>query len=92
MNFKYLSLLGLPVGEKDANLERPLITQKDEVSHITSNFSKETTKKRKRDEEEESTSQNQRPLLQEPAKKVKVKKLSDADKKLASRLVRLSLS
>nr|KAF6399980.1 RNA binding motif protein 34 [Molossus molossus] len=85
MNFKYLSLLGLPVGEKDANLERPLITQKDEVSHITSNFSKETTKKRKRDEEEESTSQNQRPLLQEPAKKVKVKKLSDADKKLASR-------
>ncbi|XP_036133615.1 RNA-binding protein 34 [Molossus molossus] len=46
---------------------------------------KETTKKRKRDEEEESTSQNQRPLLQEPAKKVKVKKLSDADKKLASR-------
>lgn len=47
---------------------------------------KETTKKRKRDEEEESTSQIQRPLLQEPAKKAKVKKkLSDADKKLANR-------
>ncbi|XP_015451738.1 RNA-binding protein 34 [Pteropus alecto] len=47
---------------------------------------KETTKKRKRDEEEESTFPNQRPLLQEPAKKVKAKrKLSDADKKLADR-------
>ncbi|XP_032955689.1 RNA-binding protein 34 [Rhinolophus ferrumequinum] len=47
---------------------------------------KETAKKRKRDEEEESTSQIQRPLLQEPAKKAKVKKkLSDADKKLANR-------
>ncbi|XP_019507384.1 PREDICTED: RNA-binding protein 34 isoform X2 [Hipposideros armiger] len=47
---------------------------------------KETTKKRKRDEEEESTSQIQRPLLQEPAKKVKgKKKLSDADKRLANR-------
>ncbi|XP_074172783.1 RNA-binding protein 34 isoform X2 [Rhinolophus sinicus] len=47
---------------------------------------KETTTKRKRDEEEESTSQIQRPLLQEPAKKAKVKKkLSDADKKLANR-------
>nr|XP_019602560.1 PREDICTED: RNA-binding protein 34 isoform X2 [Rhinolophus sinicus] len=47
---------------------------------------KETTTKRKRDEDEESTSQIQRPLLQEPAKKAKVKKkLSDADKKLANR-------
>ncbi|XP_037023872.2 RNA-binding protein 34 [Artibeus jamaicensis] len=43
------------------------------------------TKKRKRDEEEESASQIQRPLLQEPAKKVRVKKLSDADKQLAYR-------
>uniref|UniRef100_A0A8C5VMU3 RNA-binding protein 34 n=1 Tax=Microcebus murinus TaxID=30608 RepID=A0A8C5VMU3_MICMU len=42
---------------------------------------KETTRKRKRDEEEESTSQIQRPLLEEPAKKMKVKKKhSDADK------------
>ncbi|XP_011372255.1 RNA-binding protein 34 [Pteropus vampyrus] len=47
---------------------------------------KGTTKKRKRDEEEESTFPNQRPLLQEPAKKVKAKrKLSHADKKLADR-------
>ncbi|XP_057593250.1 RNA-binding protein 34 isoform X1 [Hippopotamus amphibius kiboko] len=48
---------------------------------------KETTKKRKRDEkEEESPSQIQRPLLREPAKKMKVKKkLSDADTKLADR-------
>ncbi|XP_010961150.2 RNA-binding protein 34 isoform X2 [Camelus bactrianus] len=47
---------------------------------------KETAKKRKRDEEEESPSQIQRPLLQEPAKKMKVKKkFSDADKKLADR-------
>ncbi|XP_004432439.1 PREDICTED: RNA-binding protein 34 [Ceratotherium simum simum] len=47
---------------------------------------KETTKKRKQNEEEEITSQIQRPLLQEPAKKRKVtKKLSDADKKLANR-------
>ncbi|XP_016018913.2 RNA-binding protein 34 [Rousettus aegyptiacus] len=47
---------------------------------------KETTRKRTRDEEEESTAQNQRPLLQEPAKKVKVKrKPSDAEKKLADR-------
>ncbi|KAF6073628.1 RNA binding motif protein 34 [Phyllostomus discolor] len=45
----------------------------------------ETTKKRKRDEEEESASQIPRPLLQEPAKKAKVKKLSDADKQLAYR-------
>ncbi|XP_067567145.1 RNA-binding protein 34 isoform X3 [Pseudorca crassidens] len=46
----------------------------------------ETTKKRKRDEEEESSSQIQRPLLQEPAKKMKLKKkLSDADRKLANR-------
>ncbi|XP_045674296.1 RNA-binding protein 34 [Phyllostomus hastatus] len=44
-----------------------------------------TTKKRKRDEEEETASQIQRPLLQEPAKKAKVKKLSDADKQLAYR-------
>nr|XP_031316693.1 RNA-binding protein 34 isoform X3 [Camelus dromedarius] len=47
---------------------------------------KETAKKRKRDEEEESPSQIQRPLMQEPAKKMKVKKkFSDADKKLADR-------
>ncbi|XP_016055365.1 PREDICTED: RNA-binding protein 34 [Miniopterus natalensis] len=46
---------------------------------------KETPRKRKRDEEEERTAQIQRPLLQEPAKKVKVKKLSDAEKKLANR-------
>ncbi|XP_036873003.1 RNA-binding protein 34 isoform X4 [Manis javanica] len=47
---------------------------------------KEITKKKKRGEEEENTSQIQRPLLQEPAKKMKVnKKLSDADKKLANR-------
>ncbi|XP_075851592.1 RNA-binding protein 34 isoform X3 [Microcebus murinus] len=47
---------------------------------------KETARKRKRDEEEESTSQIQRPLLEEPAKKMKVKKKhSDADKKLANR-------
>lgn len=31
-------------------------------------------------------------LLQEPAKKVKVKKLSDAEKQLAYRLVNVSLS
>ncbi|XP_036775164.1 RNA-binding protein 34 isoform X4 [Manis pentadactyla] len=47
---------------------------------------KEITKKKKRGEEEENTSQIQIPLLQEPAKKMKVnKKLSDADKKLANR-------
>ncbi|XP_065775904.1 RNA-binding protein 34 isoform X2 [Muntiacus reevesi] len=47
---------------------------------------KEAIKKRKRDEEEESSPQIQRPLLQEPAKKMKVKKkLSDAEKKLANR-------
>uniref|UniRef100_A0A3Q1LKV5 RNA binding motif protein 34 n=1 Tax=Bos taurus TaxID=9913 RepID=A0A3Q1LKV5_BOVIN len=46
----------------------------------------EAIKKRKRDEEEESSPQIQRPLLQEPAKKMKVKKkLSDAEKKLANR-------
>ncbi|XP_026949797.1 RNA-binding protein 34 isoform X2 [Sagmatias obliquidens] len=46
----------------------------------------ETTKKRKRDEEEENSSQIQRPFLQEPAKKMKLKKkLSDADRKLANR-------
>ncbi|XP_023373441.1 RNA-binding protein 34, partial [Otolemur garnettii] len=47
---------------------------------------KETARKRKRDEEEGSTSQIQRPLLQEPAPKIKVKKKhSDTDKKLANR-------
>ncbi|XP_053463612.1 RNA-binding protein 34 isoform X2 [Nycticebus coucang] len=47
---------------------------------------KETARKRKPDEEEESTSQIQRPLFQEPAKKMKVKKKhSDTDKKLANR-------
>ncbi|XP_066238745.1 RNA-binding protein 34 [Saccopteryx leptura] len=45
----------------------------------------ETTKKRKQDEEEVSTSRIQRPFLQEPAKKVKVKEFSDVDKKLAVR-------
>ncbi|XP_004712269.1 RNA-binding protein 34 [Echinops telfairi] len=46
----------------------------------------ETTKKRRQDEGEEITSQIQRPHLQEPAKKIKVKKkFSDADKKLAYR-------
>ncbi|KAM6177362.1 RNA-binding protein 34 [Erethizon dorsatum] len=44
----------------------------------------ETSKKRKCDEDE-STSPIQRPLLQERAKKVKVKKFSDAGRKLASR-------
>nr|XP_003473581.1 RNA-binding protein 34 [Cavia porcellus] len=47
--------------------------------------SQETSKKRKYDEEENTTS-IQRPHLQQHAKEVKVKKkLSDADKKLASR-------
>uniref|UniRef100_F6PI49 RNA-binding protein 34 n=1 Tax=Callithrix jacchus TaxID=9483 RepID=F6PI49_CALJA len=47
---------------------------------------KETTKKRKRNEEEESASPIERPLLQEPAKKVKVKKKhTNAEKKLANR-------
>nr|XP_020746222.1 RNA-binding protein 34 isoform X2 [Odocoileus virginianus texanus] len=47
---------------------------------------KEAIKKRKQDEEEESSPQIQRPLLQESAKKMKVKKkLSDAEKKLANR-------
>nr|XP_007988033.2 RNA-binding protein 34 isoform X2 [Chlorocebus sabaeus] len=47
---------------------------------------KETIKKRKRNEEEESTSQIERPLLQEPAKKVKAKKKhTNAEKKLANR-------
>ncbi|KAM8818761.1 RNA-binding protein 34 [Rhynchonycteris naso] len=45
----------------------------------------ETTKKRKGNEEEESTSRIQRPLLQEPAKNVKVKEFSDVDNKLADR-------
>ncbi|XP_023071996.1 RNA-binding protein 34 isoform X2 [Piliocolobus tephrosceles] len=47
---------------------------------------KETIKKRKRNEVEESTSQIERPLLQEPAKKVKAKKKhTNAEKKLANR-------
>ncbi|XP_064239687.1 RNA-binding protein 34 isoform X3 [Aotus nancymaae] len=47
---------------------------------------KETTKKRKRNEEEESASPTERPLLQEPAKKVKAKKKhTNAEKKLANR-------
>uniref|UniRef100_A0A8C8T0C9 RNA-binding protein 34 n=1 Tax=Peromyscus maniculatus bairdii TaxID=230844 RepID=A0A8C8T0C9_PERMB len=46
----------------------------------------ETSKKRKPDDdEEESTSQMTKPALQKPAKKAKVKKLSDADKRLANR-------
>ncbi|EGW03326.1 RNA-binding protein 34 [Cricetulus griseus] len=46
----------------------------------------ETSKKRKHEEEEEeSTSQIKKPALQTPAKKVKAKKLSDADKRLANR-------
>ncbi|XP_012315302.1 RNA-binding protein 34 isoform X4 [Aotus nancymaae] len=49
-------------------------------------FEKETTKKRKRNEEEESASPTERPLLQEPAKKVKAKKKhTNAEKKLANR-------
>ncbi|KAL0609270.1 RNA-binding protein 34 [Plecturocebus cupreus] len=46
---------------------------------------KETIKKRKRNEEEESASPIERPLLQEPAKKVKAKKHTNAEKKLANR-------
>ncbi|XP_076981920.1 LOW QUALITY PROTEIN: RNA-binding protein 34-like [Tamandua tetradactyla] len=47
---------------------------------------KENIQRRKRNEEEESTSQIQRPLLHEPAKKKKAKKkVSDADKKLENR-------
>ncbi|XP_034378934.1 RNA-binding protein 34 isoform X1 [Arvicanthis niloticus] len=45
----------------------------------------ETSKKRKRDDEEESVSHIKKPVLQEPVRKVKVKKLSDADKRLANR-------
>ncbi|KAL1778165.1 RNA-binding protein 34 [Sigmodon hispidus] len=45
----------------------------------------ETSKKRKPDDKEESTSQIKKPALQKPAKKVKVKKLSEADKNLANR-------
>lgn len=49
----------------------------------------ETSKKRKLDDddddEEESVSQTKKPVLQEPLRKVKVKKLSDADKRLANR-------
>lgn len=61
---------------------------------MTSNFWKETSKKRKLDDddddEEESVSQTKKPVLQEPSRKVKVKKLSDADKRLANRLVEIS--
>ncbi|XP_047305656.1 RNA-binding protein 34 isoform X2 [Homo sapiens] len=47
---------------------------------------KQTIKKTKRNEEEESTSQIERPLSQEPAKKVKAKKKhTNAEKKLADR-------
>ncbi|XP_036044989.1 RNA-binding protein 34 [Onychomys torridus] len=45
----------------------------------------ETSKKRKPDDEEESTSQMTKPALQKPPKKAKVKRLSDADKRLANR-------
>ncbi|XP_052022649.1 RNA-binding protein 34 [Apodemus sylvaticus] len=47
----------------------------------------ETSKKRKLDDEEESVSVShiKKPVLQQPARKVKVKKLSDADKRLANR-------
>uniref|UniRef100_A0A8C6QTU1 RNA-binding protein 34 n=1 Tax=Nannospalax galili TaxID=1026970 RepID=A0A8C6QTU1_NANGA len=45
----------------------------------------ETFKKRKSGDEEESTSQIQRPVLQEPAKKMEVKNLSDGAKRLANR-------
>lgn len=61
---------------------------KDEVSHPASNFSKETTKKRQREEEEaeeEGPALTGSPRLQEPAKKVKVKKLSGAQRRLADR-------
>ncbi|CAO2609337.1 RNA-binding protein 34, partial [Lemmus lemmus] len=45
----------------------------------------ETPKKRKLDDEEESTPQIKRPAVQTPAKKMKVKKLSDAEERLANR-------
>lgn len=45
----------------------------------------ETSKKRKPDDEEETVAHIEKPALQEPARKVKVKKLSDADKRLANR-------
>ncbi|GAB1293823.1 RNA-binding protein 34 [Apodemus speciosus] len=47
----------------------------------------ETSKKRKLEDKEESVSVShiKKPVLQQPARKVKVKKLSDADKKLANR-------
>uniref|UniRef100_A0A8I6A778 RNA-binding protein 34 n=1 Tax=Rattus norvegicus TaxID=10116 RepID=A0A8I6A778_RAT len=45
----------------------------------------ETSKKRKPDDEEETVAHIKKPALQEPARKVKVKKLSDADKRLANR-------
>uniref|UniRef100_A0A8I5ZZE4 RNA binding motif protein 34, pseudogene 1 n=1 Tax=Rattus norvegicus TaxID=10116 RepID=A0A8I5ZZE4_RAT len=51
----------------------------------------ETSKKRKLDDEEESVAHVKRPpVLQEPARKVKVKKLFDADKRLANRESALS--
>ncbi|XP_005345961.1 RNA-binding protein 34 [Microtus ochrogaster] len=45
----------------------------------------ETPKKRKPDDEEESTSQIKRPAVPTPAKRMKVKKLSDAEERLANR-------
>lgn len=45
----------------------------------------ETPKKRKPDDEEESITQIKRPAVQTPAKRMKVKKLSDAEEKLANR-------
>ncbi|XP_031197711.1 RNA-binding protein 34 [Mastomys coucha] len=45
----------------------------------------ETSKKRKLDDEDQSVPHIKKPVLQEPSRKVKVKKLSDADKRLANR-------
>ncbi|XP_038169246.1 RNA-binding protein 34 [Arvicola amphibius] len=45
----------------------------------------ETPKRRKADDEEESTSQIKKPAVQTPAKRMKVKKLSDAEERLADR-------
>nr|XP_048306124.1 RNA-binding protein 34 [Myodes glareolus] len=45
----------------------------------------ETPKKRKPDDEEESTPQIKRPAVQTPAKRMKVKKLTDAEERLANR-------
>uniref|UniRef100_A0A8C6DHS5 RNA-binding protein 34 n=1 Tax=Moschus moschiferus TaxID=68415 RepID=A0A8C6DHS5_MOSMO len=59
---------------------------KPQLQPVYVSVPKEAIKKRKRDEEEESSPQIQRPLLQEPAKKMKAKKkLSHAEKKLANR-------